>query len=165
MTNGFMRGSWTRGYKLFECWLGQRRAEWAPKWAGPAGLGRLVWSHFGPASCLFRPVSVPESSRSFPLLHVGPCRQILPELDEAPCLARFDTFLTRSSEFFIFSGLVPGLLGVMFTSLLDLYRALRSCHKVLDELIPEVLLSTLKPCINTKLQNRHARTKLLYKGC
>jgi hypothetical protein len=24
---------------------------------------------------------------------------------------------------------------------------------VLDELIPEVLLSTLKPCINTKLQN------------
>jgi hypothetical protein len=86
----------------------------------------------------------------------------LSELDEAPCLARFDTFLTRSSKFFIFSGLVPGLLGVMFTSLLDLYRALMSCHKVLDELIPEVLLSTLKSCINTKLQNRHARTNLLY---
>jgi hypothetical protein len=37
-------------------------------------------------------------------------------------------------EFFIFSGLVPRLLGVMFTSLHDLYRASRSCHEVLDEL-------------------------------
>jgi hypothetical protein len=41
-------------------------------------------------------------------------------------------------------GLVPGLLGVMFTSLLDLYRASRSCLKVLNELILEVLISTLK---------------------
>jgi hypothetical protein len=95
---------------------------------------------------------------------VGPCHQFLSELDEAPCPARFGTFLTGSSEFFIFSGLVPGLLGVMFTSLHDLYRASRSSHKVLDELILEVLLSTLKPCINTKLQNRHARTNLLYQG-
>jgi hypothetical protein len=87
---------------------------------------------------------------------VGPCRQFLSELDEAPCLARFGTFLARSSEFVIISGLVPGLLRVMFTSLLDLYRASRSCHEVLDELIPEVSLSTLKPCINIKLQNRHA---------
>jgi hypothetical protein len=126
------------------------------------GLGRLDWAHFGPADGLLRPVLVHESSRSFTLLHVGPCCQFLSELDEAPCPARFGTFLTRSSEFFIFSGLVPGLLGVMFTSLLDLYRASRSCHKVLDELIPEVLLSTLKPCINTKIQNRHARTNLLY---
>jgi hypothetical protein len=144
--------------------VGQRGADWAPKWAGPAGLGRPSRAHFGPASCLLRPVSVPESSRSFPLLHVGPCRQFLSELDETPCTARFDTFLTGSSEFFIFSGLVPGLLGVMFTSLHDLYRASRSCHKVLDELIPEVLLSTLKPCINTKLQIRHAQTNLLYQG-
>jgi hypothetical protein len=98
-------------------------------------------------------MSVPESSRSFPLMHVGPCRLFLSELDEAPCPARFDTFLTGSSEFVIFSGLVPGLLGVMFASLHELYRASRSCHKVLNELIPEVLLSTLKPCINTKLQN------------
>jgi hypothetical protein len=52
--------------------------------------------------------------------------------------------------------------GVMFTSLLDLYRASRCCHGVLDELIPEVLLSILKSCINTKLQNRHARMNLLY---
>jgi hypothetical protein len=47
----------------------------------------------------------------------------------------------------------------MFTSLLDLYQALRSCHKVLDELIPEVLLSTLKPCINTNSKtDMHERT-------
>jgi hypothetical protein len=97
--------------------------------------------------------SVSESSRSSPLLHVGPCRQFLSELDVAPCPTRFSTFLGRSSEFVIFSGLVPGLLGVKFASLHDLYGASRSCHKVLDELIQEVLLSTLKPCINTKLQN------------
>jgi hypothetical protein len=62
------------------------------------------------------------------------------------------TLFSRSSEFVIFSGWVLGLLGVVFTSLLDFYRASRSCHEVLDELILEVLLSTLKPCINTKLQ-------------
>jgi hypothetical protein len=99
-----------------------------------------------------------------PLLHVSPYRQFLFGLDEAPCPARFGTFLARSSEFVIFSGLVSRLLGVMFTSFLDLYRASRSCHKVLNELIPEVLLSTLKPCINIKLQNRHAQTNLLYQG-
>jgi hypothetical protein len=88
----------------------------------------------------------------------------LSELDVAPCPARFGTFLTGSSEFVIFSGLVPGLLRVMFALLHDLYRASRSCHEVLDELIPKVLLSTLKPCINTKLQNQHARTNLLYQG-
>jgi hypothetical protein len=72
---------------------------------------------------------------------VGPCHQFLSELDEAPYLASFDTFVARSSEFSIFSGWVLGLLGVMFTSLLDFYRASTSCHEVLDELIPEVLLS------------------------
>jgi hypothetical protein len=61
-------------------------------------------------------------------------------------------------------GLVLGLLGVMFTSLVDSYQASRSFHKVLDELNPEVLLSTLNSCINIKLQNRHAQTNLLYKG-
>jgi hypothetical protein len=95
---------------------------------------------------------------------VSPCHQFLSELDVAPCPARFGTFLDRSSEFVIFSGLVPGLLGVEFASLHDLYRASRSCHKVLDELILEVLLSTSKPCINTKLQNRHARMNLLYQA-
>jgi hypothetical protein len=128
------------------------------------GLGRPAWAHPGPVACLLCPTSVPESSRSLPLLHVGPCRQFLSELDVAPWPARFSTFLGRSSEFVIFSGLVPRLLGVKFASLHDLYGASRSCHKVLDELIPEVLLSMLKPCINTKLQNRHARMNLLYQG-
>jgi hypothetical protein len=60
--------------------------------------------------------------------------------------------------------LVLGLFGVMFSSLLDLYRASRSCHVVVDELYAEVLLSTLNSGINTKLQNRHAQTNLLYQG-
>jgi hypothetical protein len=144
-------------------WNGLGRPAWADR-PGPTGLGRPAWAHFGPVSRFLRLVLVPESSRSFPILHVGPCCQFLPELDEAPCPARFSAFLARSSEFVIFSGLVPRLLGVKFSSLPDLYRASRSCHKVLNELISEVLLSTLKPCINTKLQNRHARTNLLYQG-
>jgi hypothetical protein len=129
-------------------------------WAGQP----TAWTHLGPVSRLLLPALVPESSRSFPLLHVGPCRQFLSKLDEAPCPARFDTFLTRSTEFVIFLGLVSGLLGVMFSSLHDVYWASRSCHNVLDELIPNVLLSTLNPYINPKLQNRHARTNLLYQG-
>jgi hypothetical protein len=73
---------------------------------GPGNeLGRPAWAHFGPASGLLRLVSVPESSRVFPDLHVGPCRQFLFGLDEAPCPARFGSFLTGSSKFFIFSGL------------------------------------------------------------
>jgi hypothetical protein len=128
------------------------------------GLGRPAWAHPGPVAFLLCPTSVLESSRSFPLLHVDPCRQFLSDSDVAPYPARFGTFLDRSSELAIFSGLVPGLLGVKFASLHDLYGASRSCHKVLDELIPEVLLSTSKPCINTKLQNRHARMNLLYQG-
>jgi hypothetical protein len=35
---------------------------------------------------------------------------------------------------------------------------------VLGELIPKVLHSTLKSCINTKLQNQHAHVNLLYHG-
>jgi hypothetical protein len=128
------------------------------------GRGRLTWAHPGPVAYLLCTTSVPESSRSFPLLHVGPCCQFLSELDVAPCPARFDTFLGRSLEFVIFSGLVPGLLGVKFASLHDLYGASSSCHKVLDELIPEVFLSMLKPCIHTKLQNQLARMNLLYQG-
>jgi hypothetical protein len=139
-------------------------ADWASKQVGSAGLGRPVWAHFGPVRGLLRLALVPESSRSFPLLYVGPCHQFLSELDEAPCLARFSTFLDRSSEFSIFSGWVLGILGVVFTSLLDLYQDSRSCHEVLNELILEVLLSTLKPYISTKLQNRHAQVNLLYHG-
>jgi hypothetical protein len=55
-------------------------------------------------------MSVPELLGSFPLLHVGLCRQFLSELDIAPCLARFGTFLVRSSEFVIFSDQVPDFL-------------------------------------------------------
>jgi hypothetical protein len=73
-------------------------------------------------------------------------------------------FLATTSEFSIFSVWVLGLLGVVFTSLLDVYEASRSCREVLDELILEVSLSTLKPYINIKLQNRHARMNLLYQG-
>jgi hypothetical protein len=90
--------------------LGQRGGDWAPKQAGSADLGRPAWAHLGPVRVLLRLVLLPESSSSSPLLHVGPCRQFLSELDEAPCLARFSTFLARSSEFVIFSGLVLGLL-------------------------------------------------------
>jgi hypothetical protein len=100
MTNELMRG-----YKYPEWQLGQRGSTGIGN-----GLGRLAWVHFGPADDLLCLVSALESSRSFPLLHVGPCRQFLSELDEAPCRARFNTFLTRSLEFFIFSDLVLGLL-------------------------------------------------------
>jgi hypothetical protein len=128
------------------------------------GLGWPAWAHPGPARGLLCSMSVPMSSRCFPLLHVGPCRQFLSELDITPCLARFGTFLVRSSEFVIFSDQVPDFLELMFASLHDLYGASRSCHKVLDELLPKVLHSTLKSCINTKLQNRHAQVNLLYHG-
>jgi hypothetical protein len=55
-------------------------------------------------------------------------------------------------------------LGFLQSSLLHCMTCtgLQGLVNVLDELIPEVLLSTLKPCINTKLQNRHARMNLLY---
>jgi hypothetical protein len=57
-------------------------------------------------------------------------------------------------------------LGFLESSLLHYMTCtgLQGLIKVLDELIPEVLLSTLKPCINTKIQNRHARMNLLYQG-
>jgi hypothetical protein len=61
---------------------------------------------------------------------VSPYHQFLFGLDEAPYPARFSIFRTGSSELFIFSGLVLGLLGVMFTSLLDLYQDSRSYHEV-----------------------------------
>jgi hypothetical protein len=133
----------------------------------PALADRPGLTGLGPLRPSSQPPLPDVASRVFkilPLLHVGPCRQFLSELDEAPYLARYNTFLVRSSEFSIFSGWVLGLLGVVFTSLLDFYRASRSCHEVLNELIPEVLLSTLKPCINTKIQNRHAQVNLLYHG-
>jgi hypothetical protein len=79
-------------------------------WAGPVGLGRPARAHLGPARGLLCLMSVLVSSRCFPLLHVGPCRQFLSELDIAPCLARFCTVLVRSSKFVIFSDQVPDFL-------------------------------------------------------
>jgi hypothetical protein len=57
-------------------------------------------------------------------------------------------------------------LGFLESSLLHYMTCtrLQGLVKVLDELIPEVSLSTSKPCINTKLQNRHAQMYLLYQG-
>jgi hypothetical protein len=89
-------------------------------WSGPTDPGPSRPSCLPPL-----PTSIPKSSKSFPLLHVGHCRQFLSELDVAPCPARFSTFLGRSSEFVIFLGLVPGLLGVKFASLHNLYRAIK----------------------------------------
>jgi hypothetical protein len=55
--------------------------------------------------------------------------------------------------------MILGLLGVMFTSLLDLYQASRSCHVVLSELNPEVLLQILKSCVNINSKiDMHKRT-------
>jgi hypothetical protein len=44
------------------------------------------------------------------------------------------TFFVQVLGVFRLHGLVLGLLGIMFTSSLDLYRASRSSHEVLDEL-------------------------------
>jgi hypothetical protein len=96
MTNEFLRGSRPGGYKYSERCLGQGGGgggDRASKWAGQA------LAHFSQARGLLCSVLLPESSRVFPLLHVSPCRQFLFELDEAHCLARFDNFLTGSSEF------------------------------------------------------------------
>jgi hypothetical protein len=89
----FTTSSCSTQHAVGEWHLGQKGADCASKWAGSADLGRPAWAHFGPVHGLLRPALVPESSRSFPLLHVGPRRQFLFELDEAPCLARFCTFL------------------------------------------------------------------------
>jgi hypothetical protein len=44
MTNELMRASRSGGYKYLERHLGQRGADWALKWAGPADLGRPAWA-------------------------------------------------------------------------------------------------------------------------
>jgi H+/Cl- antiporter ClcA len=69
-----------------------------------------------------------------------------------------ELLVSQDSAFFVqvlgvvcLHGLVLGLHGVLFTSLFDLCQASRSCHEVLDELYPEVLLATLNSFINIKL--------------
>jgi hypothetical protein len=73
-------------------------------------------------------------------------------------------FCVRVLRVFHLHGFVLRLLGIMLTSLLDLYRASRSCHEVLDELYLEVSLSTIISCINTKIQNQHAQMNLIPRG-
>jgi hypothetical protein len=136
---------------------------------GPwTGLGRPAWAD--------RPGPIQAQPVAFFALRRFPCF-----LDVFPSACRSMSSVSLrighnslSCKFQHFSGQVlgvchllgssPWLLGVKFASLHDLYGASGSCHKVLDELIPKVLLSTLKPYINTKLQNRHAQMNLLYHG-
>jgi hypothetical protein len=127
-------------------------------------LGRPAWAHFGQSATSFVRHWFPSLLDPSPLCMWALIASFSPNWMKLLVPQDSTLFLTGSSEFVIFSGLVPGLLGVMFASLHDLYRASRSFHKVLDELIPKVLLSTLKPCINTKLQNQHTRMNLLYQG-
>jgi hypothetical protein len=127
-------------------WTGLGRPAWAGR-PGPAGLGPS------------RPSPRP------PLLYVGSLASWM--FPPSACRSMSSVSLRIGHNSFSckiqhFSGQVlgvchllgssPWLLGVKFASLHDLYGASRSCHKVLDELILKVLLSTLKPCINTKLQ-------------
>jgi hypothetical protein len=142
-------------------------AKGGPTWPRN-GLGRLTWAdRSGPISaksaasfarCCFLSLVDPSPFCMWALVvsfSTNWMKLLVPQDS-----ALFDWVL-RVCHFF---GLGPWALGVVFTSLHDLYRASWSFHKMLDELIPEVLLSTLKPCINTKLQNRHAQTNLLYRG-
>jgi hypothetical protein len=135
-----------------------------PRWAwadrtGPASLGpsrpsprppllyagSLAYWMFPPSAC---------RSMSSVSLRIG--------LDSLSC--KIQHFSGQALGVCHLLGSSPWLLGVKFASLHDLYGASRSCHEVLDELIRNVLHSTLKPCINIKLQNRHANVNLLYHG-
>jgi hypothetical protein len=73
-----------------------------------------------------------------------------------------DSALFRLGPWSLSSSRVRSM-GFLESSLLHCMTCtgLQGLVKVLVELIPEVLLSTSKPCINTKLQNRHARMKLV----
>jgi hypothetical protein len=63
-------------------------------WPRPAGLGP-----FRPTSWPPSWTTLPVSSRVFSLLLVGPWRQILCDLDEAPYLARFNIFYLGPQSF------------------------------------------------------------------
>jgi hypothetical protein len=154
-----MCGSWPRGS---EWWLGQSGARLGPKvgwtgWPGPS------WAHFGPSRSLLWWCCFPS------LLECSPI--CMWALDVSFSAVYMKLLVLQDAAFsvwvlgvFRLHRLVLGLLGVMFTSLLDLCRASRSCHKVLDELYPKVSLSTLNSCMNTKLQYQRAQTNLLYQG-
>jgi hypothetical protein len=132
--------------------------EWATKWAGPTSLGWQAWAHFDPLRGLLRGWCFPN------LLECSPF--CMWALDISFSMVWIELLVPQDSAFsvqvlgvFRLHGLFLGLLGVMFTSLLYLYRASRSSHKVLDELHPEVLLSMLNSCktANSKT-NMHEQT-------
>jgi hypothetical protein len=127
------------------------------------GLGRPTWAHFSPSRDLLR-------GRCFScLLECSPF--CMGALDDSFSAIWIELLVSQDSAFsvqilrvFRLHELILWLLGVMFTSLLDLCRASWSSHEVLDELYPEVLHLTLNSCINIKLQNRHVGTNLLCQG-
>jgi hypothetical protein len=130
---------------------------------GGRAQGRPAWAYFGPLRDLLHGWCFPN------LLECSPF--CMWALDVSFSVVWIELLVPQDSTFFVqvlrvfcLHGLVLGLLGVMFTSLVDWWQASWSSHEVLDELYPEVLLSTLKSCINIKLQNRHAGTNLLYQG-
>jgi hypothetical protein len=127
------------------------------------GLGRPAWAHSDPSHGLLRRwrfVCLLEVS----LLYMWALGVSFSVVWIGLLVAQASAFSVQVLGVFCLHGLVLGLPGVMFTSLLHLCRATWSSHKVLDELYPEVLLLTLNYYINIKLQNRHAQTNLLYQG-
>jgi hypothetical protein len=129
----------------------------------PNGPGLPAWAHLGPVACLLRVALVPLSSRSFPFCMWAVVVNFTPSWTKL--LVPQDSALFRLGPRSLSSSRVRSL-GFLESSLLHCMTCtgLQGLVKVLDELIPEVLLSTLKPYINTKLQNRHARMNLLYQG-
>jgi hypothetical protein len=121
------------------------------------------WPSTGPRTLRSSSVMLLMSSGMFSVLLMSPWHPFLHSLDRAPCRASFSIFYLGPRSF-LSSWVCLGLLGVIFTSFLDLYRASWSSLEVLDELYPKVLYLVPKLCINIKLQIRHARANLLYQG-
>jgi hypothetical protein len=119
---------------------------------GPrSGLVRPAWAHLDPVGSLFCPVLVPESSRSSPFYMWALVVSF--SLSWAKLLVSQDSTLFWLGPQSLSSSRVWSL-GFLESSLLHCMTCteLQGLVKVLDELIPEVLLSMLKPYINTKLQ-------------
>jgi hypothetical protein len=157
MTNGLMRGSRPRGYKYPEWRLGQRGRR--------LGLGMGRADRPGPTSA-----HLPASFAwcRFPsLLDPSPFCMWALVVGFSPSWTKLlvsqDSALFRLGPWSLSSSRVRylGFLGSSFLHCMTC-TGLQGLVKVLDELIPEVFLSTSKPCINTKVQNRHARMNLLY---
>jgi hypothetical protein len=151
MTNGLMCGSRPRGYKYPKWRLGPRGRRLCP------GMGRA--DRPGPTSA-----QLPASFAwcRFPsLLDPSPfCMRALvvsffPSWTKL--LVSQDSALFQLGPWSLSSSRVWSL-GFVESSLLLFMTCteLQGLVKVHDELILEVLLSTSKHCINTKLKNRHA---------